>query len=287
MTDVTPPGPPGAQVNPIVVASGPTPRKVPGYGWIPDLPDHRDRIFNLENKIFLPTAVPSIADLTAQMPPVYDQSQIGACVGNGIAAAKEYQGMKEGKPADTPSRLFIYYNGRVIEGTVSQDSGLQIRDGIKTVVNQGVCSETLWPYDIGKFADQPSAEAYQAALSNKVVTYKRILVGGPGAPMRTAISQGYPIVLGFSVPDYFEQGWNPATTPLPLPNANSTIIGGHCVVLVGYDFTLQRFSVPVFKARNSWGPSWGEAGHFYFHYNWFTSSESLAGDMWIVETVAA
>ena len=32
-----------------------------------------------------------------------------------------------------PSRLFIYYNERVMEGTVNSDSGAQIRDGIKSV----------------------------------------------------------------------------------------------------------------------------------------------------------
>ena len=33
----------------------------------------------------------------------------------------------------------------------------------------------------------------------------------------------------------------------------------HAVVIVGYDTTA---SVPYWKVRNSWGPRWGEAGHF-------------------------
>jgi hypothetical protein len=37
--------------------------------------------------------------------------------------------------------LFVYYNERVIEGTVDEDNGAFIRDGIKSLAKQGVCSE--------------------------------------------------------------------------------------------------------------------------------------------------
>ena len=46
-----------------------------------------------------------------------------------------------------PSRLFIYYNERAVEGTIASDSGAMIRDGIKSVAKLGVCDETVWPYD--------------------------------------------------------------------------------------------------------------------------------------------
>ena len=48
---------------------------------------------------------------------------------------------KEHKPEATPSRLFIYYNERVIEHSVESDSGALLRDGIKTVNKQGACRE--------------------------------------------------------------------------------------------------------------------------------------------------
>ena len=51
-------------------------------------------------------------------------------------------------PDFVPSALFIYYNERVIERTVSTDSGAQIRDADKDVAKQGVCPEPDWPYDI-------------------------------------------------------------------------------------------------------------------------------------------
>lgn len=263
-----------------------TPRKIKGYGWRKDMPDPRDRIFNLENTVEKVTGVPGEVDLTPQMPPVYDQGQLGSCTGNGWAGVMEAQAIKQNEVADTPSRLFIYYNERVIENTVSQDAGAEIRDGAKAVVEDGVPSETLWPYDISQFATQPPQQVYDQAKKHEALVYKRIVLGGPGAPVRSALAQGFPIVFGFPVPDYFEQGWNPATEPLPIPGPNAKFIGGHCMVLVGYDFTLQRFSVPVLKARNSWSPGWGENGYCYLDYRWFPADNSLGSDLWIVEQVS-
>jgi len=138
-----------------------TPRKIKGYGWHADLPDPRDRIYNLEDEVKLASALPTKVDLSPQMPPIYNQLQLGSCTGNGIARVLEYGAITQGEPAVTPSRLFIYYGERVIEGTVSQDSGAQIRDGIKVVVKQGAPPETDWPYsdaDPGPFQAQPAQD---------------------------------------------------------------------------------------------------------------------------------
>jgi C1A family cysteine protease len=259
-------------------------RKIKGYGWKPDIPDHRDRIFNRENKLQPWWAIPKTVDLTSHMPPVYDQGQLGSCTGNGWAAVMEYMAARQGEPMDTPSRLFIYYEERVIEGSVDQDAGAEIRDGAKVVANKGVPPETDWPYDIGKFADKPPQQAYTDALKHEALVYKRVQVG-PGAPMRNALAAGFPIVIGFSVPDYFEGSWDPTSTPLPVPGPDANIIGGHCVVLAGYDFSETRFKQPAFLARNSWGSSWGDSGYFWFDWRWFTADESMASDMWIVEKV--
>ncbi len=94
-----------------------------------------------------------------QCPPVYNQGQLGSCTANAIAGAIQFDRMKQKLAPDfTPSRLFIYYNERVIEHSVASDSGAQIRDGIKSVARQGDCPETEWPYVIAKFKTKPSAE---------------------------------------------------------------------------------------------------------------------------------
>ena len=128
--------------------------KIQRYGWVRDLPDHRDFMYSVP--VATLQALPSSVDLRPHCPPVYDQGQLGSCTANAIAGALQFDEIKEHKNGlSTPSRLFIYYNERVIEGTVTSDSGAQLRDGVKTVAKQGICPEKVWPYDISKFAVKP------------------------------------------------------------------------------------------------------------------------------------
>src|SRR5205814_595210 len=107
-------------------------RKIKRYGWIPHIPDQRDYPYAAP-PAFL-RALPARIDLRKQCPPVYDQGQLGSCTANAIGGAIEFDQMKEKLPQIfIPSRLFVYYNERVIEGTVNTDAGAMLRDGIKTV----------------------------------------------------------------------------------------------------------------------------------------------------------
>ena len=133
----------------------------PGYGWVPDLPDRRDVMYGVVQPV--PARLPSSADLRPVCSPVENQGQLGSCTGNAIAGAVEFLERKDGVPFVNVSRLFIYYNERVIEHTIKSDAGAMIRDGIKTVVKQGVCSEQAWPYVIAKFRTKPPAACYREA----------------------------------------------------------------------------------------------------------------------------
>ena len=116
------------------------------YGWRPDHPDMRDFLLAVEPAKALPRRV----SLRSHMPPVYDQGQLGSCTANSIGAILEFNELKQAEPdAATPSRLFIYYNERAMEGTIKQDSGAEIRDGIKSVAQLGAPPETDWRYVIG------------------------------------------------------------------------------------------------------------------------------------------
>ncbi|BBZ46935.1 C1 family peptidase [Mycobacterium parmense] len=260
---------------------------VRGYGWRPQLPDARDRVYAAR----LTTPAPAQYDLRPSMPPVYDQGQLGSCTGNAIAAAMEYERDRQGLADFVPSRLFIYYNERALEGTVSSDSGAVIRDGIKVINTDGVCQETLWPYDIGMFTVKPPKRCYVAALTDKAAQYEAVQTLGD---LKDAISSNLAVVFGFTVYESFESQAVAQTGVVPLPDpATESAVGGHAVLAVGYSDPKGQVIV-----RNSWGPSWGDHGYFYLPYQYLTGSTSssagspingayLASDFWAIELVAS
>ena len=242
-----------------------------GYGWMPDLPDHRDQLYGAVK----PSAkLPASVDLRAGCSPVEDQGNLGSCTGNALAGGVEFLEKKDDVPFVNVSRLFIYYNERVIEHTVTSDSGAMIRDGIKTLVKQGVCSEKKWPYDISKFTAKPSAACYKEALDHQVTAYARLQTVGD---MRACLADGYPFVFGFTVYESFESQAVAKTGVVPMPNkSKEKVLGGHAVLAVGYDDAKKRFLV-----RNSWGPGWGMKGYFTMPYD-YVGDRNLSDDFWTV-----
>jgi C1A family cysteine protease len=212
------------------------------------------------------------------MPPVYDQLTIGACTAHAIAAAVEYETVKQGlKPITRPSRLFIYYNERLMEGTVDSDAGAQIRDGIKVVSKYGVCQEPEWPYIPDQFAVKPTDKCYTDALKEIVTSYSsvpQILT-----QMQSVLAQRTPIVIGFSVYESFESQEVATTGIVPMPAQNEACLGGHAVLVCGYQNSTRRFIV-----RNSWGPVWGLAGYFEMPYEYLLSAQ-LSSDFWTIKFV--
>ena len=255
-----------------------TTRKIQHYGWRPDLPDARDHLFAATGETM--RSMQAQVDLRPNCPPVYDQGQLGSCTGNAIAGAIQFEREKQGLTPDfVPSRLFIYYNERVIEGTVSQDSGAQIRDGIKAVAKQGAPPETDWPYDINQFAQKPPYQAYSDAMLDRAVTYKRVVQ--TATQLKSCLAAGYPFVFGFTVYSSFESDQVANTGVVPMPNLQTEqVLGGHAVLAVGYDDSQQRFIV-----RNSWGPNWGMQGYFTIPYAYLTDS-TLASDFWTIQLVS-
>jgi len=251
-------------------------RKVQRYGWVRDIPDHRDHLYAAPSPILM--ALPPLVDMRSQCPTVYDQGQLGSCTANAIGGAFEFDQMKEKLPhVWTPSRLFIYYNERTIEGTVTQDAGAQIRDGIKSVATQGACSEDLWKYDITKFADQPPQKAFDNAKNHLATSYQRVAQNAN--QIKGCLASGFPVVFGFTVYDSFESQTVATTGIMPMPASTESVLGGHAVLCVGYDDSSQHFIV-----RNSWGPNWGQKGYFMMPYAYLLDP-NLASDLWTVRFV--
>ncbi len=260
--------------------STPTQQRV--YGWVRDLPSHQEN--------FLLVAHPSVAKkfpkqkfLSSEyLPPVYDQGQLGSCTANALAAIFEYEQKQQGLEDFMPSRLFIYYNERELEGTISIDNGAAISDGIKALTTLGVCSETIWPYDTSKFADKPPTEAFTVASDHQILASRRVPVSIEG--FKTMINMGYPVAFGFTVYASFENQQTATTGIMKLPGQHEQNLGGHAVVCVGYSDTMKSHdgkTVGFLKVRNSWGNSWGQAGYFFMPYA-YVSQLNLVSDMWVI-----
>ena len=255
-----------------------------GFGWIPDLPDPTDRTFRAPFEVQKGPRPPSV-DLSSKLPLPYDQGQLGSCTANAIAAAVQHARRLHQKPGDfVPSRLFIYYQERKLEGTIYTDSGASIRDGIRSIVDVGVPPETDWAYD-GIAGDSvthvfpPHAKAIQApppavlakASSYATISYARL--EQDLAVLESCLASGYPFIFGFRVYDNLTGSTKVLKAPGPGDHKTNF---GHAVLAVGYDQGKKTFRI-----RNSWGPDANDHGHFDMAYDYVLDA-GLARDFWVV-----
>lgn len=245
------------------------------YGWKKDTYDDRDLKVKFSKK---PEDLPVKIDLRKDFgDEVYNQGELGSCTANAICAAFIYDQKKQKLEKFNPSRLFLYFNERNMEGTPDYDSGATIRDGVRCINTQGLCEESLWPYEISKFTEKPSDNCYIEAKFHKCIKYRRI--SKDLDQLKTALYKGYPFVFGFNVYESFESSsWDPSKQIMPVPEEGESILGGHAVCAVGYSDNKKCFLI-----RNSWGSDWGIGGYFLMPYEFMVSEN--CEDFWIVETV--
>jgi C1A family cysteine protease len=217
--------------------------KIKKYGWQHDLPDKRDFLFSQFVKVgVLPSKV-------------------------------DFLEIKNDMTFINLSRLFVYYNERVVENTVDFDSGATLRGGIKTLKKLGVCNEKICPYIISKFTQKPDKQAYQDGKNHQIQIYMRLTAINQ---MKQCLADGFPFVFGFSVYESFESGSVKKTGTVNLPKPDERVIGGHAVMAVEYDNKIKRFIV-----RNSWGIKWGMKGYFTMPYE-YLADRNLSDDFWTI-----
>lgn len=243
-------------------------------GWQRDLPNFQDKILKLAK----PQKIPDIVDFRSKFPPIFDQLDIGSCVGEGVVAEYDYALKKQGFPFMSPSALFVYYNARANDGTVLSDNGTTIRSALKMVETLGVCPTGAWPYVTANFDDKPPASAYRLALKNKVIEARRLV--SDYTISIYALTQGVPFIFGFSVFESFYSKAVAKTGLVQMPKDGEGFIGGHCCVCVGFNNITKRF-----LCRNSWSAEWGDKGHFTLPYE-YLENRGLSDDFWLIQRVS-
>lgn len=241
-------------------------------GWRPQAPDSRDYTLLMRLPQLVGAAVPpSVAPLTTALP-IADQGNIGSCTAHGSGRAFRYIDRQDGVDFDV-SELYQYYNSRAVMGQqyINQDSGATIRDAVKALATYGIAKETDWPYDTSKFTQKPPQTAYNVGLLHEATEY--IAVPNDVQQVQACIAAGYPVIVGFTVYENYQQGLSSGIWP----EAQGKPVGGHCVLLDGYD----PFG-PFFP--NSWGPSVGKQGYFQMSWNYLQQN---GADFWIIKKVTA
>jgi len=214
--------------------------------------------------------IPEKVDLRRYCSPVVDQGRLGSCTANAIVSGlREYLEIYNKKKLIFLSRLFLYYEERKIEGTIDEDSGAMIRDGMKVLNKMGVCPETDDPYDISRFKIRPSGKAIRDAVKYEITSYNRVWDIND---LKVCLAEKSPVVCGFRVYQSFESDDVAHTGIVPMPKPSEALLGGHAVLAVGYD---EKKKLIIF--RNSWGLGWGDKGYFYMPYDVF---QFLVMDMW-------
>lgn len=240
------------------------------YGWRPSLPDNRDLVCKYDNTNYLPNI-----DLRDKCGSIYEQGKLGSCTVNAILSAYKYDEINQsGRINFEPSRLFLYYNEREIEGTTNYDSGASIRDGLKSLNKMGVCSELKWPYNIDYFKYKPTLDCYKESVNHDSIQYKRLEQDID--QLKECLKSGFPFVFGFSVYESFEKGDVDNAGIMEIPSENEKVLGGHAVMSVGYNDSNKTFIV-----MNSWGENWGDKGYFYMPYQ-FITNKNYATDFWTI-----
>jgi C1A family cysteine protease len=238
------------------------------WGWKRDLPDYRDYKYSLiQPKISLPKKI----DLRTICSKVENQEDIGSCTAQAIVGGLEYLEVMNRTNFYDISRLFIYFNERVLEGTVNEDSGATIRDGIKTLVRWGYCSEELCPYITKDFTNKPSRKAYKEAKRHIITSYHKV---SNLNEMLKCLAEGYPVIFGIMVYNGLMTEEVQKSGNVTMPKPDESPAGGHAVLAVGYD---KEKEIIIF--RNSWGYSWGDKGYGTLPFEYINK---LADDCWTI-----
>ena len=280
-------------------------------GWLPDLPSIKD--YDTDNAAIkpllaklngadakpakggkgakgAPVLLAASADLRAWCSPIENQLSLGSCTANAGVGLLEYcERRAYGKHLDG-SRLFLYKTTRNLLKWTG-DTGAYLRSTLEALVLFGVPPEEYWPYAVADFDKEPGAFLYSFAANYQALNYYRLDPAGTTAAnlltaIKTNLAAGLPSIFGFTVYNSYLQASTANKGAIPFPLPADKVVGGHAVMVVGYNDTLQIkntgpgavATTGALLIRNSWGTGWGDGGYGWLPYEYVL--RGLATDWW-------
>lgn len=235
--------------------------------------DERDYIYK-KNNIEIPIKynITDINNSSIIKSPILDQGQLGSCVAN--AASSLFYILSNGKI--NLSRLQLYFCSRGIDKSkFDEDTGTYVRTALKSASLYGLTNESFWKYNTNNFDKLPPNKSFRPIYSLKNYTYTSVPQNLES--LKNCLATGNPIIFGALLYSSFENPNVNSTGIIPMPDINKeTFLGGHCMLLIGFDDVKKQF-----KIQNSWGSNWGDNGYGYFDYEYILNKE-LTSDIWTV-----
>jgi fibronectin type 3 domain-containing protein len=209
-------------------------------------------------------SIPPQVDLSPKFPAPGYQGEQQSCVAWATGyAVKSYQenlknnwGLNSAETTFSPSFIYNQINN-------GQDSGSTIPDAMELVKSQGSATLKTMPY--GAYSQKPGAQARIEAAKYKAASYER-LDGKNINALKVLLAAGQPIVVGMKTYENFM-----TYSGGVYKSTSGAYLGGHAMVLVGYDEAKQAF-----KIMNSWSDRWGEKGFAWYDYNLFAEMNHTA-----------
>lgn len=173
----------------------------------------------------------------------------GNCTAQALAGAVEYLLKRIRRNEECPSRLAIYYAERSMLGTIMEDSGAMLSDGLAVLQYHGWMPESSWPYRPEHFTEAPTHAAIASMHTRRLINHEPLM--HDAATLRWELAGGNPVAAGIMVYENFETVGSDGELGMP----SGKQLGGHAVLLVGYR------EDGKFLVRNSWGTDYGMVGH--------------------------
>ena len=92
-----------------------------------------------------------------------------------------------------------------------------------------------------------------------------------------SLNDGFPILFGFTVYESFEKEEVAKTGKIPVPQKNERILGGICLVIVGYNGREDTWIV-----RSPFTKSFGDNGYIYISAEILTKNNNISADFWSI-----
>lgn len=229
------------------------------------------RVYNLDiQRIENPTykyfkimdELPTSVNLRSLCAPIYNQGTFESSAVNAFVSAFNFD-----NNGFIGSRLFLYYNDKMTDKQSSMHSCAC------ALYTHGLCSEQIWPYAQEKQNTLPPISAYENAKFNQISKYDPMNVIYDLQNIKMCLVSKIPICVGICVYDSFDKN---KTGHIKMPNLTSEkLLGGHAIMLVGYNDQLQTF---IFA--NSFGQGWGQNGFGTIPYE-YIMNENMTTDLWI------